>query len=72
MSRMTARIPKRRWTVTVVFDTDDRRGIVKEEDVLEYVDEAVSAWHGQKGPDDPLQANVKGVHVTKMKTGPVR
>ena len=67
---MTTRRDKRRWVVTVEFTTKGHRGIVKESDAAEYVDDAVAAWHGQKGPDDPLLANIFDVKVTKVRGGP--
>lgn len=72
MSRMTARRDKRRWVVTVEFTTSDVRGIVNEAEAAEYVDEAVAAWHGQKGPEDPLLSNVADVKVVKVRGGPAR
>ncbi len=42
---------KRNWRVVVEFqtDTDATSG-----EVLDYVEEAIGTWGGQRNPDDPL------------------
>jgi hypothetical protein len=65
-------MPKRRWTVTVEFTTNDNRGSVSAEDAAEYVHDAVGSWHGQYMPDDPRMANVTNIAVKRVKNRPVR